>query len=1129
MSAVADAVRRAFGNTADVPPPDAWWFIDPAVRPPLREDRHPPTQEGAQSGCGRDVPVPVRICTGDQAAAIGWWAVRDEPPRDQQCSACGQVASATARFCPACGQPLVSPSESREERKVVTFLFVDLVDSTSLADKVDPEILRDVLLRYYRDVSRVIEAYRGSVEKFIGDAVLGVFGLPRVGEDDALRAVRAALDVEGALQDLNADLRSQYNLEIAVRMGISTGEIVVGDHASARSLVAADMLNVAARLQAVAPRNGILIADPTAQLIRNDIALEPVGPLALKGKAKPVRAWRPQRGQSAAASRTRSVFVGRTAELAALNQAFQDSLKNGAPVLMTVIGPPGAGKSRLVAEYLERVGSTATTYTGRCVPYGEGVSFWALREVVTAAAGLSESDDSTTVEKKIRALFEDEANATLLATTITDAIGVGGGTVDSQQIFWAVRHLFDALARARPVVVVWEDIHWAESSLLRLIRYVIRNSNGPILFVALARPEFLETSPRWKSEDSVRRVMHVPPLGELDVDRLIDETLGQRTLQGRTRRRIVEVADGNPLYIQEIVRMIAEGPGNDLDGDFPVPPTVAAVIAARLDRLSSDDKLVVQRAAVIGKDFDAEAVAHLVSGPERRRLAERLRRLEKRGLVARRPDDGSGSGSYTFTHILVQEGAYQTIPKGLRASLHAEHAEWLEDRHRDHPEGYEEIMGYHFERAFTYKTELREPEESTATLARRAAHHLSSAGRRAVARGDMSAAAKLLWRAQSMMTDPIERAEVLLEMLFPLRQVGRGDDARALLRDVSRIAASTGDERIDARARLIEQFWGERNESWATEARVQIQRAATVLRDANDNLGAAIASLLATDVDRYEGRYGDAVDSADRALRYARRVGDTRTAEAALRRIVWGSVFGPANVDLALLRCQEIVTTTELPGLKANTLLAMGVLHSMAGRTTQAHDLAASGRLMLEDLGAALAVAHIPILFGHIHVFAGDIDEAQIAFRSALSALEAWGPQEAAAEIAWAAACLARILYEQGRLEEAASAVATSERAVSSSHLNVRADREGIAAKLLMRSGDVDAAEARARAAVALARQGDDLKAHGDVLVDLASILVARNRRTEAAEVLDQARAAYSEKGIVLLRDKARLPLLLVE
>lgn len=1032
----------------------------------------------------------------------------------RQCPACGEVSDARARFCASCGEPLSSEERSRQERKVVTFLFVDLVGSTALAERVDPEILRDVLFRYYRHVTGVIKSLGGTTEKFIGDAVLGVFGLPRVSEDDALRAVRAAAEISRSLSTLNAALQDQYQLEIAIRIGVNTGEIVVGEGASASSLIAADMLNVAARLQQSASPNGILIGDATARLVRHVIPLRRVEERNLEGRSVPVTAW-----ELAAEEETADVlpaaFVGRADQLQTLNDAFARAMSNRAAVLVTIVASPGAGKSRLAAEFTESL-QEARTLTGSCLAFGEGITFWPLRHVLMAAAEIADEDDPAGAERKIASLLGESEDASGAAARLAGAVGLRDSAVETQEIFLAARRLFETMARKQPLVIVWEDIHWGEPSFLRLVRYLVRRCSAPILFVALSRPELFEAAPRWRNQDENHWLVDLPPLGESHVDRLIDEVLGGTVIDHRTRQRIVQVAGGNPLYVQEIARMIRDEPVAS-GAEIPVPPTVNAVIAARLDRLATEDKALLQRAAVVGLDFDERAIRHLTPRAERSGLADRFRRLEQRGLICVERRD-STERSLVFVHGLVQEGAYQTIPKAQRADLHASYARWLEQR--DYAaRGYEEIMGYHFERAYAYKAELHEADESDG-LAQRSAHYLAIAGRRAVARGDMSAAAKLLWRAQSLTRDATIRAELVLELLFPLRQVGRTEDARALLREVRETVAPDAAERFGARAALIERFWGERNSRWATEARVDIQRAGMVFEEVGDELGSAIASLLATDVDRFEGRYGAAVESAARALRYARKAGDDRTAEGALRRIVWGNVFGPAHVDDALARCQKIVSTTDLPGLEANTLLAMGVLHSMAGRVDEAHDLATRGRLMLEELGAALAVAHIPILVGHIHVFSGDLERAQIAFRSALEALERWGVNEAAAEVAWAAVCLARVLFDLGHYDDGRSAIEISEAAVASTHLNVRADRVAVAAKLLLRAGDEEGADRLSREAMALAERTDDLKAQGDVALDRALVLSAVGDEAGARRAQESAVAAYAKKGIIVFADR---------
>ena len=605
------------------------------------------------------------------------------------CSTCGQDNPDAARFCLACGSPLVAPEPVVEERKVITVLFTDIVGSTAKAEQMDPEDVRARLAPYYVRLRTELERFGGTVEKFIGDAVVALFGAPVAHEDDPERAVKAALAIREAIDELNA---ADEWLDLRVRIGVNTGEalVVVGARASeGEGLAAGDVMNTAARLQSAAPVNGILVGALTHEATRDAIEYRTSEPIAAKGKSEPVAVWEAVRALDGAGRRRprKRALIGRGPEMDALEELWQAVLRERRPALATLLGPAGIGKSRLLIELAEHAADTGDVHWGRCLSSGEGITYWPVTELVKSAAGILQSDARETISAKLDRFLDsldtdDLDELRTMAAALSNLIGIpttprgtyAAAEISQTELHWGIKRTFQLLARRRPTLLVLEDLHWAEPTFLELIAFIVADdAETPILLVGSARPELAEVDPAFVAEHGQRRTVRLETLSDAQGIALLGDLLGDAALsETPLARKLVENAGGNPLFLEETVRMLRD---RDLvhpdrwaeeDVDLPVPTSVQALISSRLDRLAHAQKQVAHHAAVVGAVFWTGAVRHLGSSddPPAREPGAQLAGLVDRDFVRpNEPSTISGEDEYAFTHILVRDVAYGQIPK----------------------------------------------------------------------------------------------------------------------------------------------------------------------------------------------------------------------------------------------------------------------------------------------------------------------------------------------------------------------------------------------------------------------------------------------------------------------------------
>jgi predicted ATPase/class 3 adenylate cyclase len=753
--------------------------------------------------------------------------------------------------------PAEMPSE---ERKLVTVLFTDIVGSTAAAEQLDPEDVRARLNPYYTRLRAELERFGGTVEKFIGDAVVALFGAPVAHEDDPERAVRAALAIRTGIDELNAE---DEWLDLKIRIGVNTGEalVVVGARASeGEGMAAGDVMNTAARLQSAAPVNGILVGELTYRATADAIEYRDTEPIAAKGKSERVRVWEAValREQPEARAPSRS-FVGRDEEVRGLIELWDSVRSESIPALVTVVGPPGIGKSRLVDELTRRAADDgAAAFWGRCLPYGEGITYWPVADVLKAAAGILQSDAAETVAERLGALLEglqtdnpDElrtmaaAAANLLGTETTPRGTYSATSISQAELHWGFRRIVELLARRRPLVLVFEDLHWAEPTMLELVRFLTgRDVEAPLLVVGTSRPELGDSAPGLLRSGERQHALVLDALPAEAGEALLAELLGDRAPGARTVRALLENAGGNPLFLEETVRMLADSGLSEEDVDeLPVPTSLQSLIAARLDQLPTSQKQTGQHASVVGRVFWPGAVAHLRADgngtADGAALRTDLRELERRDFVHSQPTSSiAGEDEFVFKHILIRDVAYGQLPKGRRIGLHVRFADWVEAL----PSGEEEfveILAWHLEQACRLAGEVAHSPvpppvlDATRMLARaaekaerregiaeanrfyvralevlgelhpdRALELRLQQARTLALLGELKAACEQL-EATSEGARAAGRAEVLCEALVTLANVdqrqGRPSDARGRLEEAQSLVADVGDRRLRVR------------------------------------------------------------------------------------------------------------------------------------------------------------------------------------------------------------------------------------------------------------------------------------------------------------------------------------------
>jgi DNA-binding SARP family transcriptional activator/tetratricopeptide (TPR) repeat protein len=973
---------------------------------------------------------------------------------------------------------------ARETRKTVSVVAADVLP---LGGPRDPEALRRPMEQAVETVTGVLERHGASTEASTSGGVIGIFGVPTVHEDDALRAVRAATEVRQELDRLTWEHERDWDIAFAVRSGVNTGEVVA--HA-ATALVAGDAVMVASRLQDAAAPGEILLDEHTERLVRDAVNAERVDPADLTAVGRE-QAWRLLDLTAAEGYRRKleTPMVGRVAELAQLRQAYDRARAGGGVQLFTIVGAAGIGKTRLAAEFLRSLGDETTVLRGHSLSYGEAITFWPLREMVLQIPDLEGA-------------LAGEAEAATIRDRVVGAVGLEGKASSNEETFWATRRLFEALAREGPLVVVLEDVHWAEPALLDLIEHVSEWSvDSPILLLCLSRPELVDDRPRWAGGRANVASVVLEPLTADESDELITLILDGAELAPELRDKINEAAEGNPLFIEQMLAMVAD---QGADGGLSIPPTIHALLEARLEHLGELERGALQRASIMGRDFRRAALVDLSPRSETGAIGGALETLVRRELLRPVRDEG-----FRFRHLLLLEVAYDSVPKAERAELHERFAEWLEGE----GEEQEEVAGHHLERAYAYRAELGPVGAAEQALARRAATRLGDAGRRAYERGDLQAAVELLSRAVELLEPgSAGRVELLADLGEALRETGDFDRAAAVLGEVVETARADGDRVLEARAEVSRLRLRLLTDPQVTEQVVRdAEPLVQVFEEAGDDRLLAKAWELLAWAPWFKCRAAATEGALGKAIDHARRAGDARTEAQSLNLYVGTAFFGPTPVPEAIRICEEILAQ---PGqqrrIVASALRALAGLKAMAGEFDEARKLVADHKAIAEELGLRVTAASAAETYGIVEMLAGDPAAAERELAAGYGALEEIGETQNFPDLA---AKLADALYEQGEDERALELSEVSERATAPDDLSAGVQWRGVRAKLLARRGDAQAAEALAREAVALAEETDFPVLRGDALIVLDE--VAGEGRAEAIRL-------YEEKGNVAAAERAR-------
>jgi class 3 adenylate cyclase/predicted ATPase len=1047
------------------------------------------------------------------------------------CQVCGEENPADFKHCGTCGSALAKRTVARETRKTVSIVFADPKPSRPDGAAPSPEVMGEVMTRYFEGMQRALDRHGATVEKFIGDAVMAVFGLPTRHEDDALRAVRAAADMQRALPELNADFERRWGLTLANHIGVNTGEVVAGDATAGQRLVTGDTVNVAARLEQASGAQEVLLGDLTYRLVRDAVKVEAVPPLTLKGKSEPLPAYRLLDVAQAGEGFKRHVetpMVGRVAELATLNEAFKRTVTEKTCLSATVIGDAGVGKSRLIAEFASRCGPDTLVIRGRCLPYGDGITFWPLREAARSAAGIGEEEAASVALGKLRTVAADEAVAARLAS----AIGLSSEAFPVNEIFWAARLFLERLAAQRPILMIVDDLHWAEPTFLELIESLVGGiASASVLLLCSSRHELLDRHPDWGLEEGKLRLV-LEPLTDADAGQVVEALLGGTGLNDKVRAKILEATTGNPLFVEQLLSMLiddgslrkADDGAWELAGNLDtleVPPTIQALLAARIDLLDQDERTVIEPASVIGQSFLQAAVIDLVPVSTQPAVPDYLAALGRRQLVL--PSEGSETDdeAFHFAHVLIRDAAYGGLLKRARAELHERFVGWATEFNAQrglNNQEFEEIHGYHLEQAYLYLTDLGTLDAHAREVGIRASQKLASAGRRAMLRGDLTAAASLLRRAAATRDrlDP-ERLRLLPGLAEALTELGAFEDVQRILREAVEAAREAGDAPVVSHSRLVELYAqlysgaAEEEANWSSAVESTTATAIPLFEEAGYEPGLTFAWRMRTGMFAVAQRSADVAAAAEQVMEHARRTGDYRSEIKASDAYANAALFGPTPVDDAIRRTEELAarTTSDQQAL-AKLQLTIAQLYATRGDFVEARAAYRAAAAKLAELRAGIYASYTSLWSARVEMLAGDLAAAEAQLRADNEALGAIGEKYLRASII---GLLARTLDAQGRTDEAEDYIRAAEGISSADDLDAQAIWRGAKARILARRGKISEAIGLANEAVHLREQGDLPLDLAEALMDLADVQHQAGDDRVAATTLSAALDLSRAKG----------------
>ncbi len=990
-------------------------------------------------------------------------------------------------------EPAAVPRElpARETRRTVSALHVQLaIDSAD--GGLDPEVSRRVVARALEHVTAAVSRHGGTLDRAGSDTANAVFGVPVAHEDDALRALRAADEARRGLVELSGEL-AHGGVTLEARLGVSTGQVVSGGGSQAPS--AGAPLTAAPGLAASGGAGDVVLDDSTLRIVRPLVTVEPLG----SGGLRLVQVT----GAELRSLRAGSPMVGRARELRRLRDAFEQAVADSTCQLFTVLGAAGVGKSRLVHELVAELRGEALVARGRCLPYGEGITFWPLLEAVGEAAGFDEADSVERRLEKLEGLVESADEAETVAHRVAQLIGLAAGQVDAEGGLAAVRSLLETLGRERPVVVVFDDVHWGEPTFLDLVEHLadwIRDA--AVLIACVARPEVLEIRPGWGGGKVNATSVLLEPLSAEECSQLVENLAGQ--LSDTSRARVVQAADGNPLFIEEMLALALESGDDALAA---LPPTIGALLAARLDLLDDAERLVLERASIEGKSFHEGSVVRLSAAAEHAGVPACLDALLRKDLI--RPDRAlfPGERAFRFRHLLIRDAAYESVPKHARATHHEQYADWLERTAGTRLPEYEEIVGYHLEQAFRYRVELAAADDAARALGRRAAERLGAAGGRACARSDAEAAVNLFSRAAAM----LEPGDPLRVDLIPSSRVVQGMGAHvtwadAVLADV----IEGGDDRLRAHALVQRGFLRLFTAPDVTPEDILevAEPALETFSELGDELGLARGWRLLAQTRYLARRAAECVEASERALEHARRAGDRFEQREIVEWLGVALWLGPTPAPEGAHRVARLLELADDPYVEVHLLATLGYLTAIQGDVESALRLMGRGEALMRELGELLWL--FPVYSAGIGFWRPDADLAHDDLWRVYEQYKRTGEQSHFSSVA---TILAQAEYRRGHFAEADRLAEEAQQAARSNDIHSYIVLRGTRGKVLARGGDLAGGELLAREAVAFAETTDFLDSHAGVLLDLGEILARSGRPDEASAASEQALRLYEQKG----------------
>ena len=1023
-----------------------------------------------------------------------------------------------------CTKALSAPL-GQASRRIVTVIFTDLVGSTALGERLDPETLRELLDRYFDAMRVCLEHHGGTIEKYIGDAIMAVFGIPRAREDDALRAIRAAHEMSRALEALNEDLASGWGVTLANRTGVYTGEIVAGDPATGQRLVTGDAVNTAARLEQAASSNEILVGESTYRLVRHAGTFEATAPVKAKGKAEPVRAYRLVSIQEAPSiPRRLSAIVGRSSELEELDAALATSLRQQECAFALVSGDPGVGKTRLVAELVGRWGERARVIQARCPSYGEDIPFWAIADLIKNASGIVDGESTEEAISRLDALCAGVSHAEAVSARLASTMDLAPQAFDTEEIFWAFRQLIEHLASVRPLLLVVDDLQWANALLLEAISHVVSlfSAGAGALILCTARPEFAETQMDWVANVESAFVLELAPLSAIDTEQLVADLLGHGQLPPEVMTQLEQKSQGNPLFVEQIIAMwrddgilAGDGASISLSGSsnaLTIPSSIRALLMARLDGLAQSERGVLERGSIVGEAFHENAIRALGQEPGDIQVDGSLTILQTKRFI--RPNSLLlDNDTWAFMHVLVRDAAYDGMLKRTRSRLHVRLADWLEQQAGDRPGEHEEIIAFHVEQAFRLGSELGSEDMATEQIGQRAASLLERCANRARDRMlDLTTSSLFERAAQCVPRQPTERQRLLS---LAAEAAWHASDLNRLAALLSSMATDESDMDGPTRMRMhLAQLANPESVGSNEERLAKTDRIIDEARRRNDVEGLAWALRLRAQYAGWLGHMGVARRASREGVDAARSAGRRDLEIDSLAALAMDAIFDDSSIGETVEACLEALARHEDDiSLEMALSRPLAVLTAMQGKVLDARRYLSRYRQLVQQFGET---PHRKIMLceigGMVATIEGDPMRLEREVRPAYELLS--DMQDTTLRCSYSA-WLAHACASLGRFTEAITLSEESEHLSSADDYDAQSRWRSARGLAFAGQGRYAAAIALAKEALAVASSTDDLTLQGDALLDIAQISLQSGQMGEARLNLDEAIRRFERKGNV--------------